>query len=159
MRFLGIVCAVCVIISSAIVLPSYAKESGINPAQARMELLAADSSFAERARAADVGIAYEEYLADDAMQFPAKGEPVKGKPAIVAEMGEFAKSAALIWTPRGGDVSNDGSMGWTWGTYVITPIGTPPDCALSRGKYLSTWRHTEKGWKMTGDIGNDVGSK
>ncbi len=150
-RALGIAAVFCAML---IALSSCNVKVAPSRAALKGELLAADSAFAKQARDENAGAAYEAFIADDAVQLPAAGEPVTGKSIIVKGMHAFAERQVLRWTPRDGDVSADGTMGWTWGTYAVSPIGASPACVLVRGKYLNVWRHTDKGWKLAVDMGN-----
>ena len=116
-------------------------------------LLQADRDFATMADKQGAAAAFAAYCADDAIELPSEAPPLSGAQSIAAEK-RVLGSNKLSWTPRGAQVSRDGSMGWTWGEWRIMPPNetTMP---LQRGKYLDVWRHEADGsWKVVADIGN-----
>lgn len=62
------------------------------------------------------------------------------------------KSITLRWVPLHAEVSRDGMFGVSYGVTGIASSAAPPAGPLRFGKYLSAWRHTEKGWTMVGHV-------
>lgn len=117
-------------------------------------LLAADRAFAGLSREQGAAAAFRRYLSTDAVELPQGGEPVHGRAAIAAEL-EALEPGALDWEPAGGEVAADGTLGYTWGRYVLK-VSTPEGATrVSRGKYLSVWRRQADGrWLVVADMGN-----
>jgi len=99
----------------------------------RAALLAADR---ELARSTDVVSAFAE---DAAYLYPGV-RLVRGKNAIRALL-DSAGAGDLTWTPEYADVSDDGTVGYTYGW---------TRSADQQGKYLACWRHRDGGsWIVT----------
>jgi ketosteroid isomerase-like protein len=101
----------------------------------RAALLAADR---ELARSKDVLSAF----ADDAAYLYPGARLVRGKTAIRALLDSAgAGGGDLTWTPAYADVSDDGTLGYTYGW---------THSAHQQGKYLACWRHRDGGsWMVT----------
>src|ERR1700761_4068482 len=73
--------------------------------------------------AADVakrgGIAFGEWVADDAVTLDNGKAAVVGRQAIAADNQWSAKDNHLSWTPDGARISTAGDMGFTWGNYTF----------------------------------------
>jgi len=99
----------------------------------RAALLAADR---ELARSTDVLGAFAE---DGAYLYPG-ARLVRGKKAIRALL-DSVSAGDLTWTPAYGDVSDDGTVGYTYGW---------TRSADQQGKYLACWRRRDGGsWMVT----------
>lgn len=99
----------------------------------RAALLAADR---ELARSTDLLSAF----ADDAAYLYPGARLVRGKNAIRALL-DSAGAGDLTWTPEYADVSDDGTLGYTYGW---TRSGD------QQGKYLACWRRREgRSWMVT----------
>ena len=99
----------------------------------RAALLAADQAHA---RASDFLTAF----ADDATYLHPGAPLVRGKAAIRALL-DSAAVGAVTWTPQYADVSDDGSLGYTYGWTRL---------ADQQGKYLACWRRDGSGpWRVT----------
>jgi ketosteroid isomerase-like protein len=60
----------------------------------------------------------------------------------------------LAWRPTTADVSNDGTLGYTIGTYNYHVRGRDSAATASTGHYLTVWRRQADGsWKVLADIG------
>ena len=123
---------------------------------ARRSLLQADADFA-RDVATRGTEAWVEAFAEDGAMLIADAPLVRGREKIrelMAVLGDprKGKPALLIrWRPLGGQVSNDGTLGWTYGNAVsISARGERP------AKYLTVWRRRADGtWKVQADQGSD----
>lgn len=65
--------------------------------------------------------------------------------ALVYAKGEMA------WTPRGGDVSRSGDLGYTHGVYEITDTTKK---VIERGSYVRIWKVEFGGWRIVLDVTN-----
>lgn len=116
-------------------------------------LLLADAEFARYSREHGAANAFDEYLSEDAIQLPSRGDVVKGRTLIVDGLKSLDDGWILDWTPVHAEVSPDGAMGYTWGRYELYKAATPG--SKSTGKYLNVWRLDPHGkWKVIADIGN-----
>ena len=118
------------------------------------ELLETDRAFAARSVEAGAANAFREFLADEALQLPDDRPPVAGRDAIVAGLEAAGDGWVLDWEPRAAHLGDGGSMGWTWGEWVLRPVEAE-DSELRYGKYLNVWRRGRDGrWQVVVDMGN-----
>ena len=112
------------------------------------ELLRADATFAGdvAARGVDAWVAA---FAADGVMLPAGGPMLKGAPALREAMAELGTGLKLRWAPLLARVSDDGTLGYTIGSYTAESAR-----GVSKGKYLTVWRRTPDGWRIVADIGN-----
>ncbi len=119
------------------------------------ELLETDRAFAARSVEAGAAQAFEEFLAEEALQLPDDRQPVTGRDAIVAGLEDAGDGWVLDWEPRAAHLGGGGSMGWTWGEWVLRPAEAD-DSEPRYGKYLNVWRRGRDGrWQVVVDMGND----
>ena len=65
---------------------------------------------------------------------------------------EFYKNAFVKWTPDFIDVSNDGSMAYTYGKYVWTAKDENGKSSEFKGVFHTVWkRQADKSWKYVWD--------
>lgn len=80
--------------------------------------------------------------------------PVIGRTAIAAQARWSPAQYRLSWTPEGGALSADGSMGYTWGHYEGQSLtGATP---AQQGRYMTVWKREADGtWKILLDASNE----
>jgi ketosteroid isomerase-like protein len=116
-------------------------------------LLNTDKEFAQASLNKGAAEAFNMFLADDALQMPQGGEPVKGRTNIYNDMLQSEGKSKLQWEPQFAEVAGSGDMGWTWGIYKVLDINN--EIVLSNGKYVNVWKKQDDGaWKVVIDIGN-----
>ena len=121
------------------------------------ELLERDAVFAAMALEQGVAVAYQEFLADDAVQLPDGGFPIAGREAIyeniVASIDD--DQVNLTWEALDGAVSTSGDIGYTWGNYYFETMDEQSQVFGTEGKYVNIWRKSAGGvWKVVLDISN-----
>jgi ketosteroid isomerase-like protein len=97
------------------------------------------------------------YFAEDGEMAPAKGEIIKGKDAIRKAMAPFFQHLgnSLVWEPESAEVSEDESMGYTYGKYIRTTMDEAGNTVIGKGRYTSIWRKQKDGkYRIIFDIGN-----
>lgn len=97
------------------------------------------------------------YFAEDSVMVMATGNDVKGKTAIKELMAKpFALPGfSLRWEPIDCTVSDDGSLGYTYGKYVRRHLNNDGNEVISTGKYTTVWkRQNDSSWKIILDMGN-----
>lgn len=121
------------------------------------DLLAADRAFSAASIEKGAHAAFLAFMTDDVRLFDGDHPPLIGKKAVAeyyaarekADPGY--KNHRLEWTPAEADISSDGSLGWTRGTWVFTARGTP---IRRTGYYVTEWRRGSDGtYKFCLDIG------
>lgn len=141
-----------IVLAAACLLLS-ACAAGPDPALQVEALLALDGEFARYSRQHGASSAFERYLAEDAIQLPHDRMVVEGRASIVDGLRALDDGWVLDWTPVHAELSNDASMGYTWGRWELYRADKPETKLL--GKYLNVWRRGPDGrWRVIADIGN-----
>ncbi len=126
-------------------LPAWAQN---HPAQGVMD---ADRAFAARAKQVGPGKAFAEYAQTRVLML---NDPVPGTDASALTT-LFGPDLEIDWGPMDGAISDDGTLGYTWGKaryYKVKPDGTKEELAPSR--YVTIWRKQKDGtWKFLADGG------
>ena len=121
---------------------------------AEHELMNADRAFA--ADSEKYGLdGWMDWFAPDAVIFPPDSVAVRGTDDMRIYYEEIRfDPTRLNWEPSGADVSDDGTVGMTWGTWrymIVDPDGVEK---ASSGKYLTAWhRQGDGAWRVTADMG------
>ncbi|MBI3279617.1 MAG: DUF4440 domain-containing protein [Acidobacteria bacterium] len=71
------------------------------------------------------------------------------------------RKPTLRWNPRGGMISSDGELGFTYGTWRSRVADREGKIVERTGKYQTTWRRQKDGsYKIVADIGQpDAGNR
>jgi ketosteroid isomerase-like protein len=120
-------------------------------------LLERDAEFAAMALGQGVAVAYQEFLADDAVQLPDGGFPIGGREAIYENILASIDDdqVNLTWEALDGAVSASGDIGYTWGNYYFETMDEQSQWFGTEGKYVNIWRKSAAGvWKVVLDISN-----
>ena len=117
------------------------------------KLLATDAEFSKKSVEAGAAAAFNDFLADSAIELSAQTDPVTGRENIsnrLKEGGDYT----LRWEPQKAEVALSGDIGYTWGlSTIIARNGSSTDTI--HGKYTTVWRRQPGGlWKAILDIGN-----
>ena len=113
----------------------------------------ADRAFSALAQTKGVSAAFGAYAAPNAIKFE-PGAQVRGPVDIAKSMAEDDVSGAkLLWEPKEGVPSADGSQVVVWGRWTYKgPVGSKVE---AHGTYLTVWaKQSDGSWKYTHDIGN-----
>jgi ketosteroid isomerase-like protein len=141
--------------------PSPAAAPAVDLAAERASVLAADKAWSEAFQASsDKVTTFLATVAEGADLLAPDAPLAQGKDAIRAVLESLVALPGfdVIWTASKGEVSADGSLGYTIGSYQMKVPG--PDGKLVRidGKYLTAWRKQADGsWKVTADMFNASG--
>jgi hypothetical protein len=113
-------------------------------AEKAASLLAADSAFADTARAKGFGYAFGHAADRDVRLLRPNAFPVVGyTPALAAAMGDKRTYTA---TPIYGQTSFAGDLGWTWGEYQYLNPGAG---RRESGHYVRVWRRdVDMRWRV-----------
>jgi ketosteroid isomerase-like protein len=125
------------------------------PADYRKQLMDADRAF-DRDTAARGLDGWMAWFAPDARLNTPQGE-IRGTDAVRKHYSAmFARREFSIrWQPFFADASNDGTLGYTLGTAVISYRDDKGEVQRRDGRYLTVWkRQPDGGWLAVTDMGN-----
>jgi ketosteroid isomerase-like protein len=127
----------------------------VSAGELRESVMRADRAFnADFAKRRIEG--WVEWFDTAGMQVEPGGTTPKGHDQIRAHMTKtFGDSARILdWRPVMAEVSDDGTLGYTIGTYNFHVRGRDSAASASTGHYLTVWRRQADGsWKVLADIG------
>lgn len=84
-------------------------------------------------------------------EYDSKVKAARAKDASPRKPGPDA-GFQLVWTPTKIDVSEDGTLGYTWGRYDFTTQGKDGKADVQTGIYLTIWKRDSSGaWKIAFD--------
>ena len=149
--FLVLILAACSTSSSSDV----PRSDSVNVAQLRESVMQADRDFnSEFAKRRVEG--WVSWFDTAGVQVAPSGDTPRGHEQIRAHMTKnFGDSARILdWRPVMAEVSNDGSMAHTVGTWDFYVRGKDSAASAGSGHYLTVWRRQADGsWKVLADIG------
>jgi len=135
-----------------------------NKDQLKAELAKAEADFCAKVAEAGVGEGFHAFMAEQAFDVSrltlSRAEYGDGL-KVARARGPAPKGVKLVWSPMMIDVSDDGTLGYTWGKYEFTPPlapdGTQPPTGV--GIYLTIWKRQADGsWKFVYDGGPRIDS-
>jgi ketosteroid isomerase-like protein len=119
----------------------------------KLALLDADRAFSDMSEEKGMKTAFMDYIDSNGVLLRPGYLPIVGADAVdfLSQLPENAYS--MKWEPIGGDVAKSGELGFTYGTFKITP--TARDTVIY-GTYVSVWKKQADGsWKLVLDSGNE----
>jgi ketosteroid isomerase-like protein len=122
------------------------------------DILAADRAFSALSAEKGAHAAFLAYITDDVRLFDGTHPPLIGKAAVAAYYASEEKAdpakRRLEWTPAEAEVSPDGILGWTRGTWVFESPKSDGTSLRLTGYYVTAWRRQSDGtYKVCLDIG------
>lgn len=124
-----------------------------NKEQLKQEVLKAEKSFEKMGEEKGIAEAFY-FFADDSAVIKRENDTlILGKENIKKyHSGDFYKTASVKWAPDFIDVSDDGSMAYTYGKYIWTSIDENGSVAEFKGVFHTVWkRQKDKSWKYVWD--------
>jgi len=116
----------------------------------------ADKSLQQAVYAKDLDLIISFY-ADDAVLLPTAEPMVRGKESIkeewrhILEIPNFENKSTLSKV----EISKDGEMAYTMGTYLATMMGEDENLVQEPGKWVSIWKSSSDGvWRIIVDMYN-----
>jgi ketosteroid isomerase-like protein len=122
----------------------------------KAELIKTELDFYKATQEKGWGQAFIEFADDSAALLRQDAFPVINKSAIIRlYKGKESNILNLKWTPMKAGVSNDGSLGYTYGNWVFTWINKDGKEEHTYGNYVTIWKKQPDGrWKFVLDGGN-----
>jgi ketosteroid isomerase-like protein len=136
-----------------VLLISCKKEVKVNKDQVMKEILSAEKAFEKMAGDISLAEAFYSFAADSAVIKRQNDTLILGREGIRNYYDtDRYKKARLKWTPDFVDVSKDGSMGYTYGSFVWINTDSTGTQSESRGVYHTVWKRQKDGtWKFVWD--------
>ena len=117
-------------------------------------VIAADRAFSAMAKAEGPTKAFDAYLVDDVVGV-AGGYVFGGKSEFLGEFTSAPPGFVLEWGPTGGAISDDGTLGSTWGDWTRRRPGADGKFTTTQGSYFTVWRKAAGGrWQVIVDGGS-----
>ena len=108
-----------------------------------------DADFAQVAEEKGFRKAFLDYMESDAVLLRDNHMPIIGADAVQYITSINDSSFKISWEPQGGDVSESGDLGFTYGLYQLKT-----ETEEQRGTYITVWRKQKDGsWKYVLDAG------
>lgn len=120
--------------------------------QGKQEIMAAEAAFARMSESDGITAAFSHFAAEDAVM-DRNNELIKGKEAIMVYMkGKRWDGISLEWAPEYVDVSQCGTLGYTYGKYTITLTDSLGKQERRQGTFQTIWKRQADGnWKFVWD--------
>ena len=113
------------------------------------EMQQSDVDFSNLAKDKGFRKAFLEYIEEDGVLLRDNHMPIIGADAIEYISSINDSTFSMVWEPQGGDVSESGDLGFTYGLYVLST-----DSTEQKGSYVTVWRRQKDGkWKFLLDAG------
>ncbi len=152
MKFISFLC---------LLLACASRSSANNQVKLCEELAGTERSFCAAAARVGIAGAFLDYMAEECFLPDRLGlrrsEYEKAVKSARAKAGTSCKpgpnpDVQLTWKPSKVEVSDDGTLGYTWGRYDFTSKGKDGKVESSTGIYLTIWRRQSDGsWKFVYD--------
>lgn len=120
------------------------------------DLMALDMAFCD-AVSKRGATAWGSYFMQDGLMLVGNGDNIISEQAIYEAMKGFfdRKGNSLIWSPEGGSLSDDASLGYTYGKYIRIQENQEGKKEQTTGRYMTVWRKQINGhYKIEVDMGN-----
>jgi ketosteroid isomerase-like protein len=116
----------------------------------RSTVLHLDRDLTDRAARGTMATAFTQLAADDIRVYREGLAPMAGPGEAAAFFDR--QPARGVWQPLFADVARSGDLGYTYGSFTLTP--TARGGAAGSGFYLRVWTR-RAGWRIAADIAND----
>ncbi len=138
--------AICVIACSK-------KTEVPNQEALKAEIFKVEDDFKKMAQVKGIQEAFYAFAADDAVMKRDNDSLIEGKEAIRALFADPKfKKATVTWKPDFVDVSDDGTLAYTYGRYVWTTTDSLGAKQDFKGRFHTVWKRQKDGsWKFVWD--------
>ncbi len=135
-----------------IIISCHAQRKLSRVSQGKQEIMAAEAAFARMSETEGIAAAFSHFAAEDAV-IERNNELIKGKKAIMDYMkARNWEGISLEWAPEYVDVSQCGTLGYTYGKYTITRADSLGKRERSQGSFQTIWKRQADGsWKFVWD--------
>ena len=125
-------------------LPSMVKD--IEPS--RKALRQADQAFAKLAQKNGAAQAFYQFLAPGGTVLLPDAQPLEGREVVRVRL-TAASETILDWETSGARISENGDLGYSWGTFESSTKAPEAKAQHTYSKYLSVWKKQPEGsWRI-----------
>lgn len=119
----------------------------------KKEVFEAEKAFEKMAAEQGIAEAFGYFADENAVIKRGNDSIISGKTAIQQYYDRASlQKAAVNWTPGYVDVSDDGTMAWTYGKYTWKVIRENGDTVVSKGIFHTVWkRQKDNSWRYVWD--------
>lgn len=138
-------------LTSVVLISCQTKKNDISAL--KNEVLKTEENFKNLAQTKGIQEAFYTFAADDAIIKMDNDSLIKGKESIKAHFGhERFKKAKVTWKADFVEVSNDGTLAYTYGPYIWTTTDSIGNKKDFKGIFHTVWKKQEDGsWKYVWD--------
>jgi ketosteroid isomerase-like protein len=102
-------------------------------------------------------VGWARFFSDSGVMLSKSGTPIKGPKTIENAIEPLFNLPELkfVWEPTSADVSDDGTLGYTYGNYERTYLDENGEMVMEKGMYMTIWKQQSNGeWRIAADVGN-----
>lgn len=129
------------------------KAKQINLNEIKAKIIKAEDDFKNLSQSKGIGVAFYTFADDDAVIKRENDTLIKGKENIKSYYrNPKFKNASVTWKPDFVDVSNDGTIAYTYGNYIWTVKDSLGNERNFKGIFHTVWKKQKNGsWKYVWD--------
>ena len=105
----------------------------------------------------DGAVGWARFFSETGVMLNKSGKPIQGPKTIENAIGPLFQLPDLrfVWEPMAADVSDDGTLGYTYGNYERTYLDEDGEKIEEKGMYMTIWKRQGYGqWRIAADVGN-----
>jgi ketosteroid isomerase-like protein len=130
-------------------IPSHAQ---VNKEKVKKEILQAEKDFEKMAADKSIAEAFYYFADENAVILRKNDSLIKGKEGIKNYYEKTNKNASVTWTPDFIEVSDCGTLGYTYGKYVWKVKDDKGDVTEYKGIFHTVWKkQKDNTWKYVWD--------
>lgn len=110
-----------------------------------------------KAAGKDGAVGWARFFSESGVMLNKSGKPIQGPKTIEKAIGPLFQLPDLrfVWEPMAADVSDDGTLGYTYGNYERTYLDEDGEKVEEKGMYMTIWKRQDDGtWRIAADVGN-----
>ncbi len=110
-----------------------------------------------KAAGKDGAAGWARFFSESGVMLNKSGKPIQGPKTIENAIEPLFQLPELkfVWEPMSADVSDDGTLGYTYGNYERTYLDEDGEMVEEKGMYMTIWKRQSDGqWRIAADVGN-----
>lgn len=128
--------------------------AGLDQTAVKQELAAMEDQFCAMAKERGILAAFQHFAAPDVAFIDTDPRKFRGPAAVIERMGTDKPGVSLEWSAYFTDVSADGTLGYNYGRYTLSVLGSDGKAVTRTGWFLTIWKRQPDGsWRYVMDNG------